>query len=214
MRDASTRYLLIIKTAYFKPLYFMNWNPESVHLLRKPKLLSTAKTKMVSTFMQNQISVTHRLLLNTSADIWDVLLSPLHVLINTMGKMSLSITPGTRIIRPLKSAFPLSISSNDLLFISRKNILKCCVTTVSTPDIINRKRNFADAFPRKSGNFYILCRTGVIPSFSVLVMTLSAVLIVVLPCRFWKFTTKKLHYLNNIERPCVPDNSKITFVSI
>lgn len=31
-------------------------------------------------------------------------------------------------------------------------------------------------------------------------MTLYAVLIVVPPCRFWKFTTKKLHCLNGIER--------------
>ena len=117
-------------------------------------------------------------------------------------------------IKLLLNVFPLWISSNDLSFIYPKNILKCFVTTVFMPSITSRRRIFADAFQKRNNVSFCVIATGVHLSFCPLAMIPYIVLHVVLPCRFWKFTTKKLHYLNNIERPCVPDNSKIAFISI
>lgn len=81
-----------------------------------------------------------------------------------------------------------------------ENISRCCVTMVSMPSTISRRRSSADVFLLKSGNFYQVYRIGVLPFFFLSGMTLYAVLVVVPPCRFWKFTTKKLHCLNGIER--------------
>lgn len=81
-----------------------------------------------------------------------------------------------------------------------ENISRCCVTMVSMPSTISRRRSSADVFLLKSGNFYQVYRIGVLPFFFLSGITLYAVLIVVPPCRFWKFTTKKLHCLNDIER--------------
>ncbi|MCD7835157.1 MAG: transposase [Lachnospiraceae bacterium] len=52
--------------------------------------------------------------------------------------------------------------------------------------------------------------TGSIPSCSLLDTTRFGVINAVLPYRFWKFTTKKLHYLNVIEKSWDSDSSVIT----
>lgn len=77
----------------------------------------------------------------------------------------------------------------------------------SMQNITNSKRNYVVVFLLKNLSFCILFWTGVIPYFSALVMTLYVVRIVVFPCQFWKFTTKKLHYLNDIERSWDMDSS-------
>lgn len=52
-----------------------------------------------------------------------------------------------------------------------------------------QEKKSADVFLLKSANFYIPFRAGAIPSFSALAMIRFVALTVVLPCRFWKFTT-------------------------
>ena len=135
------------------------------------------------------------------------LLSPLHVSINTMVIMLLSITPDTKITSPSKSVFLPSILSSDSLYISRKSTLRCYVIMASMRNIIHRKRNCVVASLPKSLSFCVPFKTGVTPYFLPLAMTLYVVPTVVLPCRFWKFTTKKLHYLNDIERLWDMDSS-------
>ena len=149
---------------------------------------------------------------NISADIWDALLSPLHVSINTMVIMLLSITPDTKITKPSKSVFLPSILSSGSLYTSLKSTLRCYVIMASMQNTINRKGNCVVASLPKSLSFCVPFRIGVIPYFSPLAMTLYVVPTVVLPCRFWKFTTKKLHYLNNIERPWAMDNSMLIII--
>lgn len=111
-------------------------------------------------------------------------------LINMMVNLLLFTTHGTKITKPSKNAFPPRTSSNASSSISPKNISRCCVTMVSMPSTISRRKSSADVFLLKSGNFYQVYRIGVLPFFFLSGMTLYAVLIVVPPCRFWKFTTK------------------------
>ena len=77
----------------------------------------------------------------------------------------------------------------------------------STPDNINKVRNCSDVCHQRKKHFSGDIWTGVIPSFCPLVMTLFAVRNVIPPWWFWKYTTKKLHYLNVTERSWDMDKS-------
>ena len=87
---------------------------------------------------------------------------------------------------------------------------RCYAIMASMRNIINRKRNCVVVSLPKSLSFFVPFRTGVTPYFSLSVMILYVVRTVVLPCRFWKFTTKKLHNLNDIESSWDMDSSIYT----
>ena len=78
-------------------------------------------------------------------------------------------------------------------------------------NIINRRKISIAVSQKKRGDSFYVILTGVLLFCCLLDMTLSIVRNVVLTCWFWKFTTKKLHYLNKTERSCVQDNTWSTF---
>ena len=91
----------------FALLYLTYFTKNSVIHLKQLKLNVIVNTKMVSTFMQNLISVILRLLLNILADILEDLSLLLLASTTTMVKMSHFITIAMKMNNLLLKLFPL-----------------------------------------------------------------------------------------------------------
>lgn len=180
---------------------------KSVNRSEKLKMKCTPSTQTDFTFMQSLIFVHQISQSNTLVIILEALLLQLLALINTMVNLWHFIILVMMIIKPLPNVFLPWISSKDWLYISLKSILKRYATMASMPSITSRKRNCISVSLMKRNDIFVRFLIGDIPFFFLLDIILLNVQSVVLLCWCWKFTTKKLHYLNDTEKSWDMDKS-------
>ena len=121
---------------------------------------------------------------------------------------------GMKIIKRSMNGSLQWISSAGSSFISLKSISKCSDITGFMLNTTSKRKTCVDVFQKKNDVFFCVILIGVPQSLSLSDTILYAVNPVALPCWFWKFTTKKLHYLNDIERLCVLVNSMNMILSL